>query len=89
MVNTVVRFEDNRLSSLAPLPVSIETNTRSVFQRRIYLTVGVLILIVIVLPNVFDIYHKKEDFAYHLLFIFHAGLSFHIFRFTDSALLFV
>ena len=72
-VSTVVRFKDNRLSSITPLPLTTEINDRSVFQRRIYLVLGVCILISLVLPNIFDIYHAKEDFAYHLLFIFHAS----------------
>lgn len=81
MVNTVVTFGDNRLSSILPLPVINETNDRSVVQRRIYLIFAVFISIVIVLPNIFEIYHEKNDFAYHLLFIFHTSSFFPISRF--------
>lgn len=75
-VSTIVRFKDNRRSSMTPLPVMTEINDRSVLQRRIYLVLNAFIVIVIVLPNIFDIFLEKEDFAYHLLFMFHASSFF-------------
>jgi hypothetical protein len=73
MVNTIVTFGNNRLSSIPPLPIMIKNNDKSSLQRRLYLILGVLILIIILLPNMLSIGKDHDDFAYHLLFIFHAS----------------
>jgi hypothetical protein len=70
MVNTVVRFENNRLS---PVPVVIKNANQSSFQRRLYLIIGIILLIIILIPNILSIQNDYDDFAYHLLFIFHAS----------------
>lgn len=76
MVNTIVTFGNNRLSST---PVVIKTDgTIFSLQRKIYLITGVFLLSIIVIPNILSIANNQDDFAYHLLFIVHAS-SFYIF----------
>jgi len=73
MVNTVVTFGNNRLSSVPPLPIVIKDDNKSYLQRRLYLIFGILILMIILLPNILSIKNDHDDFAYHLLFIVHAS----------------
>ncbi len=73
MVNTVVTFGNNRLSSVPPLPTIIKDDNKSSLQRRLYLIIGILVLIIILIPNILSIEHDHDDFAYHILFIVHAS----------------
>ena len=79
MVHTVVRFENNQLPSNSPMPVVINDENRSAFQRRVYFIVGIVLLIGILVPNILAIPNDYDDFAYHILFIFHAST----FRFSS------
>jgi hypothetical protein len=73
MVNTVVTFGNNRFPSIPPVPIVIENDYQSTLQRRIYLIIGIVLLISIIIPNILAISNDYDDFAYHLLFIFHAS----------------
>jgi hypothetical protein len=73
MVNTIVTFGNNRLSSVPPLPIMIKNDNKSSLQRRLYLIIGILVLIIILLPNILSIKDDHDDFAYHILFIVHAS----------------
>ena len=92
MVNTVVTFGNNRISSAPSFPVIIEQTNKSSLQRRIYLITGILILIIILIPNILLIENDPDDFAFHLLFIVHASLlrfsSFSFIYFLGFLLLF-
>ena len=73
MVNTVVTFGNNRIPSATSFPVVIDKTNQSSLQRRIYLIIGILILIIILIPNILLIEKDPDDFAFHLLFIVHAS----------------
>jgi hypothetical protein len=70
MVNTVVTFGNNRMSSVTPLPV---LNKADNFQRRLYLIIGILGLIIILVPTILSIGKDHDDFIFHLLFIVHTS----------------
>ena len=75
MVNTVVTFESDRISSsmTPPLAKAISTDAHAVWSRRLYLAFGILLLIVILIPTGLSIGKDRDDFAYHLLFIVHSS----------------
>jgi hypothetical protein len=85
MVNTVVTFGNNRLPSIPPVPMVIINENQSSLQRRIYLIIGICLLISILIPNILSISNDYDDFAYHLLFIFHASML----KFSFVILLFI
>ena len=88
MVNTIVTFGNNRISSVTPLPLEVKTDNNSSLQRRFYLIIGILALIIILLPTILSIEKDHDDFTFHLLFIVHASsltfysllFPFHFFR---------
>ncbi|CAF0913592.1 unnamed protein product [Rotaria sp. Silwood1] len=75
MVNTVVTFGNNRVSSDAPLPIIVKTDHKSSLQRRLYLIIGILILIIILIPTILSIGKDPNDFAFHILFIVHTNIG--------------
>ncbi|UJR30484.1 hypothetical protein I4U23_018017 [Adineta vaga] len=72
MVNTIVTFGNNRLSSVTSNSVVMKSNNSLSFQRQIYLILGIIILSTILLPNIFAIKTDHDDFTFHLLFIVHS-----------------
>ncbi|CAF2938918.1 unnamed protein product [Rotaria sp. Silwood2] len=73
MVNTVVTFGNNQVSSVTPLPIMVKIDNKSFLQRRLYLIIGILVLIIILIPTILSIKKDPDDFAFHILFIVHAG----------------
>lgn len=76
MVNTTVRFENNH----NPTTNSNSSSTRisfpkpTYYQEYVYLITGICVLIILCIPNIFSMIRGYEDFAYDLLFMFHASL---------------
>ncbi|CAF0836496.1 unnamed protein product [Rotaria sordida] len=73
MVNTIVTFGNNRVSSVTPLPIVVKIDKKSSLQRQIYLIIGILVLIIIVIPTILSIEKDPDDFSFHILFIVHAS----------------
>lgn len=82
MVNTVVTFGNNRLSSIPPTPIIIKNDKKIIsFEEKFYLIFGILILSIILIPNILVIKNDHDDFTYHLLFIIHASSLYILFDF--------
>ncbi|CAF3911913.1 unnamed protein product [Rotaria sp. Silwood2] len=75
MVNTVVTFGNNQVSSVTPLPIMVKIDNKSFLQRRLYLIIGILVLIIILIPTILSIKKDPDDFAFHILFIVHADIG--------------
>ncbi|CAF0893613.1 unnamed protein product [Adineta ricciae] len=73
MVNTTVTFENNRLSSMMPQSVVVNSERSLPIQRQIYLILAIILLSIILLPNIFAIRTDHDDFTFHLLFIVHSS----------------
>lgn len=73
MVNTVVTFENSSVSPGTSIPFTIKTNDRSILQRRLYLIIGIVVLITILIPTILSIETDHEDFPFHTLFIVHTS----------------
>lgn len=74
MVNTVVTFGNNQSSSVATMPVVIDADIDSSSRgRRLYLIVGLFLVMIILFPTIVSMKQDRQDFAYHLLLIVHCS----------------
>ncbi|CAF3440759.1 unnamed protein product [Rotaria socialis] len=73
MVNTIVTFGNNQVSSSTPFPIIVKTDNKSILQRRLYLIIGISTLIIILIPTILSIEKDQDDFTFHTLFIVHAS----------------
>ncbi|CAF5143939.1 unnamed protein product, partial [Rotaria magnacalcarata] len=75
MVNTIVTFGNNQVSSSTPFPIIVKTDNKSILQRRLYLIIGISTLIIILIPTILSIEKDQDDFTFHTLFIVHANIG--------------